>query len=134
MTRVAHTGFLKPCRIKNVRLTRFPLLSLEKDEDYWSPYPSPKAPRKAFFVTYFDKACELSELAKDVSMTLFVDDNDIDDDKERLSAAVDSLYSRLKKWRAALPKEFDLSNKPTPHILLLQYVHSQHRIHEVTAI
>lgn len=51
-------------------------------------------------------------------MTLFADE--IDDDKERLSAAVDSLYTRMKKWHESLPEEFHMSKKPAPHILLLQ--------------
>ncbi|GAM40038.1 hypothetical protein TCE0_034r12073 [Talaromyces pinophilus] len=114
---VAHTGFLKPCRIKNVRLSRTPALSIERDADYWTPYPSQKPPRKAFFVTYFDKACTLSEISRDISTTLFADE--IDDDKERLSAAVDSLYARMKNWHESLPEEFHMSKKPAPHILLL---------------
>lgn len=118
MIRVAHTGFLKPCRIKNVRLSRTPALSIERDADYWTPYPSQKPPRKAFFVTYFDKACTLSEISRDISTRLFADE--IDDDKERLSAAVDSLYMRMKKWHESLPEEFHISKKPAPHILLLQ--------------
>ncbi|EED19089.1 C6 transcription factor, putative [Talaromyces stipitatus ATCC 10500] len=114
---VAHTGFLKPCRIRNVRLSRTPALSIERDSDYWSPYPSQKPPRKAYFVTYFDKACTLSEIARDISITLFADE--IVDDKERLSAAVDSLYQRMKRWHESLPYEFHMSKKPAPHILLL---------------
>ncbi|QGA12441.1 hypothetical protein EYB26_000085 [Talaromyces marneffei] len=114
---VAHTGFLKPCRIKNVRLSRTPALSIERDADCWTTYPSQKPPRKGFFVTYFDKACTLSEIARDISITLFADE--IDDDKERLSAAVNSLYTRMKKWHESLPEEFHMSKKPAPHILLL---------------
>lgn len=118
VNRVAHTAFLKPCRIKNVRLCRTPALSIERDADYWTAYPSQKPPQKAFFVTYFDKACTLSEISRDISTTLFADE--IDDDKERLSAAVDSLYTRMKEWHESLPAEFHMSKRPAPHILLLQ--------------
>lgn len=118
--RVAHTGFLKPCRIKNVRLTRFPDLSLDKDTDIWVPYPSQKAPRNTFGVTYFNQSCALSEIARDISISLFTDK--FDDDKKELSEAFGSLYKRIKDWHDNLPAEFDMANKPAPHILLLQYV------------
>lgn len=51
-------------------------------------------------------------------MTLFADA--IDDDEERLSVAVDLLYTRMKKWNESLPEDFHMSKKPAPHILLLQ--------------
>jgi hypothetical protein len=108
---------LKTCRIKNVRLTRFANWSSDKDTDLWTPYPSQKAPRNAFGITYFEKSCALSELARDISTSLFVDK--FEGDKQQLSEAVGSLYKRLQDWHKNLPREFEMSAHPAPHILLL---------------
>lgn len=102
-----------------MRLSRSPrLLGVERDVDEWHPYPSQKPPRKAYFVTYFERACALSEISRDISTSLFSDK--MNGNKERLSAAVDSLYLRMREWYESLPEEFDMSRKPAPHMLLLQ--------------
>jgi hypothetical protein len=118
---VAHTGFLKPSRIKHVHVKRLPRKPLQEDTDPWEPYPTRRPPRPAYYHTYFEEACNLSEIASEISRTLFVTDKFLDD-REQLSHTVDVLYRKLKLWHENLPEAFDPSHKPAPHILLLQYV------------
>ncbi|KAL1964571.1 hypothetical protein VTN77DRAFT_6868 [Rasamsonia byssochlamydoides] len=116
---VAHTGFLKPSRIKHVRLKRLRRASLEEETESWIAYPNHKPPRPAYNSAYFDEACTLSEIAGDVSRTLFVEDEELDENKDQLVQTVDSLYRNLKQWHDGLPSEFDPACKPAAHILLL---------------
>ncbi|KAH8690074.1 putative C6 transcription factor [Talaromyces proteolyticus] len=116
---VSHTGFLKPSRIRHVYLSRLPRRSVQEDSEPWTPYPAQKLSRPAYFVTYFDEACSLSEISRDISNTLFTDDETLDDDKHQLSQTVELLYWRLKTWHESLPVEFNQAQKPAPHILLL---------------
>jgi hypothetical protein len=104
-----------------VRLTRFLDLSLDKDTDLWAPYPSQKSPRNAYGVTYFHESCNMSEIARDISLSLFSDR--FEGGKKQLSDVVCSLYKRIKEWHDNLPREFDMLTKPAPHILLLQCVY-----------
>jgi hypothetical protein len=88
----------------------------------WVPYPSLKPPRPGFYSTYFDEVCTLSEIASEISRTLFVDDETLDEDKDQLSQTMHSYYRRMEEWHDRLPRQFDATEKPAAHILLLQYV------------
>lgn len=119
--RVCHTGFLKPNRIRHVNLKRPPRVPLQNDVEPWAPYPAQKPPRPAYFTTYFDESCTFSEISRDISNTLFIDDEELDDDKAHLSQTIEALYRRLRRWHDSLPDELNPAHAPAPHILLLQY-------------
>lgn len=125
-SRVCHTGFLKPNRIRHVYLKRPPRVPLQNDAESWAPYPAQKSPRPAYFITYFDESCTLSEISRDISNTLFTDDEELDDDKAHLSQTIEALYRRLRRWHDSLPDEFNPAHAPAPHILLLQYFSFPH--------
>ncbi|CRG83501.1 Nitrogen assimilation transcription factor nirA [Talaromyces islandicus] len=115
---VCHTGFLKPNRIRHVHLQRPPRVSLQNDVEPWAPYPAQKPPRPAYFITYFDESCTLSEISRAISNMLFTDDEELDD-KAHLSQTIETLYQRLRRWHDSLPDEFNPAHAPAPHILLL---------------
>ncbi|QKX64543.1 uncharacterized protein TRUGW13939_11718 [Talaromyces rugulosus] len=116
---VCHAGFLKPNRIRHLHLKRPPRISLQNDAEPWVPYPAQKPPRPAYVTTYFDESCTLSEISRDISHTLFTDDEALDDDKAHLSQTIEALYRRLRRWHDNLPDELNPAHKPAPHILLL---------------
>jgi hypothetical protein len=110
-----HTGFLRPCLIDHVNLPRV------EDESsggqlQWTPYPTHRKPRPSYLKPFFDGACNLSTIARDISRSMFAGDAR-DESLQRQTREV--LYERLLRWQALLPDAF-ASTDPPPHIILLK--------------
>lgn len=118
LDRVIHTGFLRPSLINNVNLNRIARDTSFAD-DIWIPYPSHRSARPAYLSQYFDEACNLSEMAKDISRRLFSGDTG---GVARKRQVREGLYERLKRWYAALPEILGPGRKPPPYIILLRFV------------
>ena len=116
LDRVIHTGFLRPSLINNVNLNRIARDTSFAD-DIWIPYPSHRSARPAYLSQYFDEACNLSEMAKDISRRLFSGDTG---GVARKRQVREGLYERLKRWYAALPEILGPGRKPPPYIILLR--------------
>lgn len=89
------------------------------DNDLWIPYPSHRNARPAYLSQYFDEACNLSEIALDISKELFSEDRSETSASQRRQVKGD-LYERLKRWHNALPGIFGPETKPPPYIILLR--------------
>ncbi|KAH2331674.1 hypothetical protein KXV44_006101 [Aspergillus fumigatus] len=112
---VVHTNFRKPSKIHRVCVKR-----IDRDEsqpsEQWVPYPTGRAPRPSFLSQYFDEACRLAFIARDVSHHLYQDPKPDATHHEQKR----ELYDRLQEWEAQLPGFFDPAGKPLAHILSLR--------------
>ncbi|KAJ5580231.1 uncharacterized protein N7459_006216 [Penicillium hispanicum] len=115
--RMVHTGFLRPCLIDHVNIPRI-ALSQSDDESVWGPYPTHRETRPAYLSLYFDEACNLSTIARDVSRSMFGDDRGVFEPVHRQSREV--LYERLRHWCELWPNVFELRYRPPPSIILLK--------------
>lgn len=106
---MVHTGFLRPCLISHVNLPRVGR-DAGQDRDIWTPYPSHRESRPSEISLYFDEACNLSTVARDISRSMFSGERAV-----RLSR--EDLYERLIRWRELLPREFE--GEMPPHLILL---------------
>lgn len=117
--RIVHTGFLRPSLIDHVNMARIDRSPLE-DQSLWRPYPTHREARPSLLSVYFDEACNLSTIARDISRSMFAD--------HRVSTALgpthrqsrEALYDRLHHWHDLLPEDLDVRYRPAPHILLLK--------------
>lgn len=115
---MVHTGFLRPNLLSRVNLPR---LEREPDEDksIWKPYPTHREARPSYLSLYFDEACNLSTIARDISRSMFADNRSTPFELvHRHSREV--LFERLKRWHERLPEAFDDRSKPPPHMILLR--------------
>ncbi|OGM45393.1 pathway-specific regulatory protein [Aspergillus bombycis] len=112
---VVHTNFLKPSRVSNVSLDR-----IDPNEtgsgDVWVPYPTDKRPRQSWLSQYFDEACKLSYLARDISHHLY-HETTTETDQYRQKQV---FFNKLRQWERALPDSFQVVKRPPPHVLLLR--------------
>ncbi|KAB8220181.1 hypothetical protein BDV33DRAFT_100352 [Aspergillus novoparasiticus] len=112
---VVHTSFLKPSRVTSVSLDR-----IDPNEsgagDLWVPYPTDKRPRQSWLSQYFDEACKLSYLARDISHHLYHETTTGTDQYREKQV----FYNKLRQWERALPDNFRAFKRPPPHVLLLR--------------
>ncbi|KAJ5109691.1 hypothetical protein N7532_002336 [Penicillium argentinense] len=111
---MVHTGFLRPCLISQVNLHRVER-DVHLDQDVWRPYPSHRECRPSEISLYFEEACNLSTIARDISRSMFSAERV----GQRLSR--EDLYERLMRWRKLLPGEFDEDMPPHLVLLLMRY-------------
>ncbi|KAF7618508.1 pathway-specific regulatory protein [Aspergillus flavus] len=112
---VVHTNFLKPSRVTSVSLDR-----IDPNEsgagDLWVPYPTDKRPRQSWLSQYFDEACKLSFIARDISHHLYHETTTGTDQYREKQV----FYNKLRQWERALPDYFRAFRRPPPHVLLLR--------------
>lgn len=65
---IVHTNFLKPSRVQEVSVHRLP--REENGQEDWAPYPISSQPRPSYMNQYFDEACSLSYIARDISRSV----------------------------------------------------------------
>ena len=116
--RMVHTGFLRPSLINHVNMPRVDRDHLE-DQSQWMPYPSHRDTRPSYLSLYFDEACNLSTISRDISRSMFAGEQSSSEALQRQSR--DVLYERLTKWNELLPEIFDWE-KVAPHVILLKSV------------
>lgn len=104
-----------------MRLERPRRLTQSEDNAVWIPYPAHRSSRGAYYSLYFDEACSLSQIAQDLSRSLFSDTENPAPVSGRQEIA-NRLYERLTKWKSELPDIFLPEKNPAPHMLLLKYV------------
>ncbi|PLB53597.1 pathway-specific regulatory protein [Aspergillus steynii IBT 23096] len=112
---VVHANFLRPSRVFKVSVS--PINREETDEtDVWTPYPISQSPRPSWMSQYFDEACRLSVIARDMSRgTHSHSEPDLD-----LRPQKQALYARLRRWEEELPAAFAPAQRPASHIILLR--------------
>lgn len=67
---------------------------------------------------YFDEACNLSYIARDISQSAKIaEETDLD-----LNQVKQDVYNQLRQWEINLPEIFNPERHPAPHILLLRFV------------
>ncbi|KAI9925732.1 hypothetical protein MW887_005534 [Aspergillus wentii] len=115
---VVHTGFLRPTLIDKVNTSRMDR-NLSDESALWVPYPSHRASRPSYLSQYFDESCNVCEIARDMSHSLFTDE-ERPASPARQRQVKEDLYERLRRWHGALPDIFDLGRKPPPYIILLR--------------
>ncbi|KAJ5389146.1 uncharacterized protein N7496_000214 [Penicillium cataractarum] len=113
---MVHTGFLRSSLINHVNMPRIDRDHLE-DQSLWMPYPSHRDTRPSYLSVYFDEACNLSTISRDISRSMFAGENTVLEPLQRQSR--DALYERLKRWDELLPEIFDWE-KVAPHVILLK--------------
>ncbi|KAJ5175603.1 uncharacterized protein N7482_001480 [Penicillium canariense] len=113
---VVHPGFLRPSLISHVNMPRIDR-NLPEDESLWTPYPSHRETRPSYLSVYFDEACNLSTIARDISRSMFADERGGFAPLQRQSR--DTLYERLRRWDDLLPDIFR-GERVAPHIILLK--------------
>ncbi|CAG7926144.1 unnamed protein product [Penicillium olsonii] len=111
---IVHTNFLKPSRVREVSVHRLP--REENGSEDWSPYPLSSHPQPSYMNQYFDEACNLSYIARDISRSVQI----AEEKKISLNEVKQNVYDRLCQWDADLPEIFDPKGQPAPHILLLR--------------
>ena len=114
---MVHTGFLRPCLIDHVNTPRIDR-SQSDDITSWGPYPTHRDTRPAYHSLYFDEACNLSPIARDISRSMFGGDRGVFEPLHRQSREV--LYERLQRWHTLWPDVFELRYRPPPYIILLK--------------
>lgn len=107
--RMVHTGFLRPCLIEHVNMPRVGR-DVGQDQLTWRPYPTHRQSRPSEISLYFDEACNLSSIARDISRSMFGGER-----SQQLSR--EDLYERLMRWKESLPNEFE--DGMPPHLILL---------------
>lgn len=114
--RVVHANFLRPCRVLEVSVEQ-----IDRDEtdemDLWVAYPINKEARRSWMSQYFDEACRLSTIARDISR-IFLPDQDPGFDIYEHKRV---LYDKLRQWDQELPKCFSPAERPAAHIILLRF-------------
>jgi hypothetical protein len=88
------------------------------DDETWMPYPIPSHKRPSHMSLYFEKACDLSYIARDISRNVAI----AQQGTSEANMSKQENYNRLCQWESTLPEAFKLSEKPAPHILLLGFV------------
>lgn len=68
----------------------------------------------SYMSVYFDEACRLSHIARDLSWDVGGNHED-----EKLKQ---KLYTRLCQWEKESPSFFDPAGEPAPYVLLLRFV------------
>lgn len=106
---MVHTGFLRPCLISHVNMPRVGR-DVGQDQLLWRPYPTHRESRPSELSLYFDEACNLSTISRDISRSMFSSL-----EVHRLSR--EDLYERLLRWRELLPGEFE--GEMPPHLILI---------------
>lgn len=121
--RLVHTGFLRPCLISHVNMPR-PERSKAEDQSIWIPYPTHREARPSYLTLYFDEACNLSTIARDISRSMFAPERDSGFTGFELvpRQSREELFERLKRWHDLLPGDFADYSKPPPHLVLLKSV------------
>ncbi|KAI9035129.1 transcription factor domain-containing protein [Aspergillus affinis] len=111
---VVHANFLRPSRVFEVSV--IPIDRETDTTDIWTPYPISQPARASWLSQYFDEACRLSVIARDISRGLQAH-SDPDPDLRPHKRA---LYDRLRRWEEELPPAFAPAKKPASHILILR--------------
>ncbi|KAJ5121073.1 uncharacterized protein N7515_009034 [Penicillium bovifimosum] len=114
-----HTSFLRPSLINNVNMARIGLNPAE-DHALWRPYPTHRDPRPSFFSQFFDEACNLSTIARDISRSMFASHRGSNALSPIQRQSREDLYDRIRRWHDLLPEDFDVRYRPAPHIILLK--------------
>lgn len=83
-------------------------------EELWTPYPVQRQPRPCHMSRYFDEACKLSYIARDISWNMSCTHEDAKLKQE--------MYGRLRDWERELPRIFNPNEKPAPYIIILRLV------------
>lgn len=101
-----------------------PERSEAEDQSIWIPYPTHRESRPSYLTLYFDEACNLSMIARDISRSMFGPERESGffgfDLIPRQSR--EELFEKLKRWHDLLPQGFAGQSKPPPHLVLLKYV------------
>lgn len=85
------------------------------------PYPISTQTRPSYMNQYFDEACTLSYIARDISRSAQIaEQKELD-----LNKVKQDVYNRLRQWERDLPEIFNPERRPVPHILLLRFVSAQ---------
>ncbi|KAJ5362971.1 pathway-specific regulatory protein, partial [Penicillium brevicompactum] len=111
---IVHTNFLKPSRVHEVSVHRLPREDNGKED--WTPYPISSQTRPSYMNQYFDEACSLSYIARDISRSVQI----AEQKNINVNEVKQDVYNRLREWEAKLPEVFNPKDNPAPHILLLR--------------
>lgn len=79
---------------------------------------------------YFDEACDLSYIARDISKCSSIAEQEGVD----LNRIKQNMYDRLYEWEANLPQTFTVAERPAPHVLLLRSVLLNSLVNTITNI
>lgn len=101
-----------------------PERSKAEDQSIWIPYPTHREARPSYLTLYFDEACNLSTIARDISRSMFAPERDSGFTGFELvpRQSREELFERLKRWHDLLPGDFADYSKPPPHLVLLKSV------------
>ncbi|KAJ5935953.1 pathway-specific regulatory protein [Penicillium verhagenii] len=110
-SRIVHTNFLRKSHIKSVNVDHIDNDKTREDEQ-WTPYPIRGELRSSHLSLYFNEACKLSYIARDVSWDMSRTHNNLKFKQE--------MYDRLRKWEKECPHFFESTSKPAPYIIVLR--------------
>ncbi|KAJ5698146.1 hypothetical protein N7462_000151 [Penicillium macrosclerotiorum] len=123
---MVHTGFLRPCLINYVNIPRIDL-TLPEDQSLWRPYPTHREACLSYSSLFFDEACNLSTIARDISQSMFADQRGasgaFDTETDRRQSR-DNLYEQLRRWDELLPEAIENGGQFSPHVILLKMRHN----------
>jgi hypothetical protein len=108
--------------VGRVNLDRFSR-DMSDEEDLWIAYPTSRKARPSYMSQYYDEACNLCDIARDMSRSLFTDEQSLSSDRNQQQIR-EELFGRLRRWYDQLPATFDPSRQPPPHIITLRCVSS----------
>ena len=106
-------SFLKESHIKSVSTDAIDHSETTMN-NVWTAYPLYDQSRRSNMSLYFDEACKLSFLARDVSLNL---------SRPAMDRKVkQAMYIQLIQWEKERPREFDVQEGVVPYILVLRWV------------
>lgn len=114
---MVHANFLRPSRVTEVSVEQIDR-NANDETDLWAPYPLDREARLSWMSQYFDEACKLSYIARDISHILRPNQETGVNIYERKVV----LYDKLRQWEEELPEGFAPAKKPASHIILLRFV------------
>ncbi|KAL3465178.1 C6 transcription factor [Aspergillus heterothallicus] len=113
---VVHANFLRPSPIYQVMIAR---PKSPTTEGLWNQYPPDSTePDSAYFDEYFAKSCDLSEIARNMSQSLFARDDagSLTKDWQDEKAA---LRTRLSEWSTGMQEHVRVDNLPPSYVLIM---------------
>lgn len=114
--RVVHANFLRSCHVLEVSVEQIDRNETDETE-LWVAYPINKEARRSWMSQYFDEACKLSTIARDISRIFLPDQEPGVDIYEHKRV----LYDKLRQWEQGLPEGFAPAERPATHIILLRF-------------
>ncbi|KAL4785977.1 hypothetical protein BJX76DRAFT_322692 [Aspergillus varians] len=126
MAATSAASLMKHLQVQIPQRPRIPI-NHENPNDVWSPYPRCVDPVPGHHICMFDRWCDLSIIAFNVSRAFYSLEDRIP--TSETASTVNDLYRQLQGWYANLPPCLQADTAAVPHIIALHLFHHTTIIH-----